>query len=82
MFVKKSVSMALRTKLKYPLADLDSATYSDGSIKFAYRNGRSMAFENATQSGHRALSSFDPADAQRYVALVNSAIRTERGNPR
>jgi len=80
-FVKKSVSSALQMKLKYPLADLDSVTYNNGRIKFAYRNRRKMAFENVTQSGRNALDSFDPVDAQRFVNLVNSAIREERNTP-
>jgi hypothetical protein len=80
-FVKKRVSSALQTRLKYPLADLDSATYSDGTIKFAYRNRRTMAFENVSQNGRKALQDFAPADAQKFVATVNSAIHTVRGNP-
>jgi len=79
-FVKRSVSSALQTRLKYPLADLDSATYKDSSIKFAYRDRRHMAFEDVAQNGHKALRSFSPADAQQFVLTVNSAIRSERGN--
>lgn len=78
-FVKKKVSSALGTRLKYPLAELDSATYSGGAIKFAYRERRSMAFEDVSQNGHKALQSFSPADAQRFVAILNSAIRKVRG---
>ena len=77
--VKKSVSSALHSRLKYPLADLDSATYSDGTIRFHYRNRRRIAFEDVSQNGHKALQSFSPDDAQRFVAAVNSAIRTVRG---
>lgn len=79
--VKKSVSSALQTRLKYPLADIDSAHYANGAIKFAYRNRRTMAFEDVKQNGKRALNSFSPEDAQRFVATVNSAIHTVRGNP-
>jgi hypothetical protein len=79
-FVKKSVSSALQTRLKYPLTDLDSATYSNGAIKFAYRDKRRMAFEDVSQNGHKALQSFTPEDAQRFVSVVNSAIRTSRGS--
>jgi len=79
-FVKKSVSSALQTRLKYPLTDLDSATYSNGAIKFAYRDKRRMAFEDVSQNGHKALQSFTPEDAQRFVSVVNSAIRTNRGS--
>jgi len=79
-FVKKRVSSALETRLKYPLADLDSVTYSGGAIKFAYRDKRRMGFEDVTQNGHKALQSFTPDDAQHFVSVVNSAIRESRGS--
>lgn len=79
-FVKKSVSSALQTRLKYPLADLDSVTYSGGTIKFAYRDKRRMGFEDVSQDGHKALQSFTPDDAQHFVSVVNSAIRESRGS--
>ncbi|MEO6778510.1 MAG: hypothetical protein ABI194_03580 [Gemmatimonadaceae bacterium] len=77
-FVKRKVGAALETRLRYPLSDLDSATYKDGAIRFAYRNRRSMAFEDVAQNGHKSTQSFLPADAQRFVATVNSAIRATR----
>lgn len=77
-FVKKRVSSALQTRLKYPLADLDSVTYNGGAIKFAYREKRRMGFEDVSQNGHKALQSFTPDDAQHFVSVVNSAIRTSR----
>lgn len=79
-FVKSRVSTALHTRLKYPLAEIDSATYSNGGIKFAYRDRRTMAFEDVKQDGRRALNSFSPEDAQKFVATVNSAIHKVRGN--
>jgi len=79
-FVKKRVSSALETRLKYPLADLDSVTYSGGAIKFAYRDKRRMGFEDVSQNGHKALQSFTPDDAQHFVSVVNSAIRESRGS--
>jgi len=79
-FVKSRVSSALQTRLKYPLADIDSATYRDGAIKFAYRDRRTMAFEDVKQDGRRALNSFSPEDAQHFVATVNSAIHKVRGS--
>jgi hypothetical protein len=81
-FVKKKVSSALGTRLTYPVTDIDSASYSNGSIKFAYRERRRMAFEDVSQNGHKALASFSPEDAQRFVATVNSAIHSRRGNRR
>jgi hypothetical protein len=79
-FVKKSVGSALQTRLKYPLADLDSVNYSGGAIKFAYRDKRRIGFEDVSQNGHKALQSFTPDDAQHFVSVVNSAIRTSRGS--
>jgi hypothetical protein len=81
-YVKKKVSSALATKLTYPFADLDSATYRNGAIKFAYRERRRMTFEDVSQNGRKALESFSPADAERFVTTVNSALREQRGNRR
>jgi len=81
-FVKKRVNSALHTRLKYPLADIDSAHYSDGGIKFAYRDRRKMAFEDVKQNNRSALYSFSPEDAQNFVATVNDAILKVRGAPR
>lgn len=81
-YVKKKVSAALGTRLTYPVADIDSVTYSNGSIKFAYRERRRMTFEDVSQDGHKALASFSPDDAQRFVTTVNSAIHSRRGDQR
>ena len=81
-FVKKRVSTALQTRLKYPLADIDSAHYSDGAIKFAYHDRRKMAFEDVKQDKRAALDSFSPEDAQNFVSTVNDAIRKVRGTPK
>ena len=78
-FVKKSVSSALHTRLTYPVADLDSVSYVNGTIRFAYRNKRKIGFEDVSQDGHKAMQSFDSADAERFVQTVNSAIQTVRG---
>ncbi|MEO8945644.1 MAG: hypothetical protein ABI338_04030 [Gemmatimonadaceae bacterium] len=77
--VKKSVGNALQMKLRYPLADIDTVRYRDAAIEFKYRNKRRMSFENVSQSGHKALDSFDPGEAQRFVDFVNAAIHKERG---
>ena len=81
-YVKKRVSSALHTRLQYPLADIDSAHYSNGGIKFAYRNRRKMTFEDVKQNNHTALDSFAPEDAQNFVSTVNDAILKVRGGPR
>lgn len=79
-FVKKSVSSALQMRVKYPIRDIDSVTYENGAIKFAYRDRRRISFEEVSQNGHKALESFSPADAQRFVDVINSTIRAERGS--
>jgi hypothetical protein len=79
-FVKKSVSSALQMRLKYAVSDIDSVSYTNGSIKFKYRNKRRMGFENVDQEGHKALSSFQPDDAQRFVDELNNAILMDRGS--
>jgi hypothetical protein len=79
-FVKKKVSSALQKRLEYPLADIDSATYKGGSIKFAYRDRRTIAFEDVSRDKSRALNSFSPEDAEQFVAALNSAIHTVRGD--
>ncbi|MEO7040855.1 MAG: hypothetical protein ABI035_01190 [Gemmatimonadaceae bacterium] len=81
-FVKNGVNSALHTRLKYPLADIDSAHYSDGGIKFAYRDRRKMGFEDVKQNHQSALYSFTPEDAQKFVSTVNDAILKVRGTSR
>lgn len=80
--VKRGVSSALQTRLQYPLADIDSAHYDNGTIKFAYRNRRKMAFEDVKRDHNNALSSFSPEDARNFVATLNSAIIKVRGPSR
>lgn len=79
-FVKRHVSSALQMRLKYAVSDLDSVTYDDSTIEFAYRNRRKMAFEDVDKDGRKAVKSFAPDDAQRFVNLLNSAIRADREN--
>lgn len=79
-YVKSKVSSALQMHLNYPLADVKGASYSNGMIKFSYRNRRKMGFEDVKRDGRKALASFSPDDAREFVATVNSAIRTVRGN--
>lgn len=81
-YVKKRVTSALHTRLKYALAEIDSAHYSDGGIKFAYRERRKMTFEDVKQNNRAALYSFSPEDAQNFVSTVNDAILKVRGAPK
>jgi hypothetical protein len=78
-FIKKTVASALHSRVTYPVQDLESAKYENGRIVFAYRQKRQMAFEDVGQDKKKALASFAPADAQRFVAAVDSAIAATRG---
>lgn len=78
-FIQKTVSSALRTRIAYPVQDLESAKYENGAIVFTYRVKRKATFDNVSTDHHKALQSFAPADAQRFVAAVDSAIADARG---
>lgn len=79
-FIKKTVSSALRSRVTYPVQDIESAKYENGSIVFTYRQKRQMTFEDVGNKDKKALASFAPADAQRFVAAVDSAIVATRGH--
>jgi predicted small lipoprotein YifL len=76
--IKRGVASALKTRVTYPISDIESARYEDGAIRFAYRNKHRFSFENVhTDNNRDVLSAFAPADAQRFVAAVNAAIRAQ-----
>lgn len=79
-FIKKTVSSALRSRVTYPVQDIQSAKYENGRIVFTYRRPREMKFEDVGKDNDKALASFAPADAQRFVAAVDSAIAASGGH--
>jgi hypothetical protein len=79
-FIKKTVSSALRSRVTYPVQDIESAKYENGRIVFTYRQAREMKFEDVGKDNDKALASFAPADAQRFVQAVDSAIAATRGH--
>jgi hypothetical protein len=76
--VTAAVDAGLRTRVAYALSDLQDVTYEDGAIHFTYRAGakHTMSFEDIKtgKSGesHPVLSTFAPADAQRFVAALHA----------
>ncbi|HEV2641750.1 MAG TPA: hypothetical protein VGT98_03545 [Candidatus Elarobacter sp.] len=76
--IKKTVNRALGARVAYAVSELDGARYEDGTIRFDYRNKHRFSFESVKTDNRDALSDFDPADAQRFVAVVNAAIRAQR----
>lgn len=79
-FIKKTVSSALRSRVAYPVQDIQDAKYENGRIVFTYRQPREMKFEDVGNDKQKALASFAPADAQRFVAAVDSAVAATRGH--
>lgn len=77
--IQKTVASALHSRIAYPVQDIESAKYENGAIVFTYRVKRQVTFDNVSSDHHKALQSFAPADAQRFVAAVDSAIADARG---
>ena len=73
--IKRTVAHALTTRISYPVADLKGATYENGAIHFEYRDKHRLSFESVHTQDRDALADFPQADAQRFVAAVNAAIR-------
>lgn len=72
--ITKTVTSALRTRIDYPVRDITGATYQDGAIHFTYRNEHHFSFEDVSTAHRKALQDFNPEDARRFVAAVDSAI--------
>lgn len=80
-FIKKTVSSALHGRVAYPVQDLKDAKYENGRIDFTYRQPREMKFEDVTvDHDKKAVAMFAPADAQRFVQAVDSAIAATQGH--
>lgn len=75
--IKKTVNRALSTRIAYAVSELDGASYEDGAITFDYKHKHRLSFESVKTDDDKALASFAPADAQRFVAAVNAAIRAQ-----
>ena len=76
--VTAAVDAGLKTRVAYPLADIQNVAYENGTIHFTYRDGAKhmMSFEDIKTgddgSSHPVLSTFAPADAERFVAAVRA----------
>jgi hypothetical protein len=76
--VTAAVDAGLKTRVAYPLSDIQDVTYQDGAIHFTYRSGakHALSFEDIktgeNNESHPVLSTFAPADAERFVATVRA----------
>ncbi len=79
--IKKTVGNALGKRVTYPISDIQSVRYDNGEIKFDYRHKHAISFESVSagngDENKKALAAFAPADAQRFVAAVNAALRAD-----
>ncbi len=73
-FVTGSVEKLLRSNIEYPLTDIASIDYRDGTLAFTYHKMRMLTFEdvNITVNGaqKQALSCFAPDDARVFFSKV------------
>lgn len=79
--IKRTVGNALGKRIAYPISDIQSVRYDKGEIKFDYRHKHTMSFESVSTNNKKALASFAPADAERFVAAVNSALKSDDSTP-
>lgn len=75
--IKKTVGNALGKRVSYPISDIQSVRYENGEIQFEYRNKHVLSFESISADNGKVLASFAPADAQRFVAAVNAALKRD-----
>ncbi len=73
-FVTSSVEKLLRTSIEYPLTDIASIDYRDGTLVFTYRKKHMLTFDDVkiTVNGEQkqALACFAPDDARAFFAKV------------
>lgn len=73
-FVTGSVEKLLRTSIEYPLTDIASIDYQNGTLVFTYRKKHMLTFDavNIVVNGERkqALACFAPDDARAFFAKV------------
>jgi hypothetical protein len=74
--VKSSVQSMLSKRVMVPVADIESARYEDGAIRFTYRtrpNG--MKLEDVKIDKEPVLESFSEDDARRFVKAVDARLQ-------
>lgn len=79
--IKRTVGNALGKRVTYPISDIQSVRYDKGEIKFDYRHKHTMSFESVSANNKKALASFAPANAERFVAAVNAALKSDDSAP-
>jgi hypothetical protein len=76
--VKQSVHSMLNKRIDVPLSSIEDVRYEDGEIVFDYAGSRPLLnFESVKVDDRKVLQSFPPDEAQRFVAAVRAAKRSQ-----
>ena len=71
--VKNTVADALGHQLKYAVADVQDVRFEDGKLLFFWKDGSRMRlFEDTNQNKKPVSQTFNPDDAQRFVAAFKA----------
>jgi hypothetical protein len=78
--VKSTVADAMGHQVKYAVADVQDVRFEDGKLQFFWKDGSRMRlFENTTQDKKPVSQTFNPADAQRFVAAFKAHKAASHG---
>lgn len=70
--VKGTVQGAIGTRVAFPVSAVKDVRFEGGRIIFDWNGKPPRAFERTKVNDHDVLSSFKPADAQRFVDAVKA----------
>lgn len=71
--VKQTVAGALSHQMLFPVKDISDVRYQDGTLEFFNPDGSRMhLFENTKVDGKKASSTFERADAERFIAAFHA----------
>jgi hypothetical protein len=71
--VKSTVADAMSHQIKYAVADVQDVRFEDGKLLFFWKDGSRMRlFEDANQNKKPVSQTFNPDDAQRFVAAFKA----------
>jgi hypothetical protein len=70
--VKGSVQSMLAKQIEVPVNQVEDVRYEGGEIRFRLKHDPVVSFNSVKVNKQNALSSFAPADAERFVAAVRA----------
>lgn len=73
--VKTTVQGAIASRVSFPVSAVKDVRYREGTIEFEWQGRPPMLLDKTKVNGKPFLASFDPDDAERFVAAVRGRIR-------